>query len=74
MRAYLLSRLGQTVLVVFLALTAETWAEIQRTVRDEVPWVFLWQQHDLYGVASWIEWNPRADEKVWMFEAKVVPR
>jgi peptide/nickel transport system substrate-binding protein len=60
--------------VVFLALTAETWAEIQRTVRDEVPWVFLWQQHDLYGVASWIEWNPRADEKVWMFEAKVVPR
>jgi imidazolonepropionase-like amidohydrolase len=35
------------------------------------PWAFLWQQHDLYGVASWIDWNPRADEKVWTFEAKV---
>ena len=39
-----------------------------------VPWVFLWQQHDLYGVANWIDWTPRADEKVWMYEAKVVPR
>ncbi len=43
-------------------------------VRDEVPWVFLWQQHDLYGVANWIEWAPRADEKIWMYEAKVVAR
>ena len=41
---------------------------------DEVPWVFLWQQHDLYGVANWIEWTPRADEKVWMYEAKVIAR
>jgi peptide/nickel transport system substrate-binding protein len=43
-------------------------------VHDEAPWVFLWQQHDLYGVANWIEWTPRAGEKVWMYEAKVVPR
>jgi peptide/nickel transport system substrate-binding protein len=52
----------------------EAWAELQQMVHDEVPWVFLWQQHDLYGVANWIEWSPRADEKVWMYEAKVVPR
>ena len=44
------------------------------TAADEVPWVFLWQQHDLYGVANWIEWTPRADEKVWMYEAKVIAR
>ena len=43
-------------------------------VRDAVPWGFLWQQHDLHGVANLIEWTPRADEKVWMYEAKVVPR
>jgi peptide/nickel transport system substrate-binding protein len=49
----------------------EAWAEIQQLVRDEVPWVFLWQQHDLYGVANWIEWTPRADERVWMYEAKL---
>jgi len=52
----------------------EAWAELQRLVHAEAPWVFLWQQHDLYGVASWIEWTPRADEKVWMYEAKVVAR
>jgi peptide/nickel transport system substrate-binding protein len=52
----------------------EAWAGIQETVRQEVPWVFLWQQHDLYGVANWIEWSPRADEKVWMYEAKVAQR
>lgn len=52
----------------------DAWTQIQQMVREEVPWVFLWQQHDLYGVANWIEWKPRADEKVWMFEAKIVPR
>ena len=36
--------------------------------------MFLWQQHDLYGVAQSIEWTPRADEKVWMYDAKVVAR
>ena len=36
--------------------------------------LILWQQHDLYGVANWIHRTPRADEKVWMHEAKIVPR
>jgi peptide/nickel transport system substrate-binding protein len=53
---------------------AEAYAELQRLIHDEAPWVFLWQQHDLYGVANHIEWSPRADEKVWMYEAKVVAR
>jgi peptide/nickel transport system substrate-binding protein len=50
------------------------WAELQQLVAAEAPWVFLWQQHDLYGVANWVEWQPRADEKVWMFEAKVAKK
>src|SRR5438128_3900066 len=53
---------------------ADAYAELQKLVHDEAPWVFLWQQHDLYGVAQTIEWTPRADEKVWMYEAKVVAR
>src|SRR5881398_2309927 len=53
---------------------ADAYAELQQLVRDEAPWVFLWQQHDLYGVASHVEWSPRADEKVWMYEARVVAR
>ena len=53
---------------------ADAYAELQRLVHDQAPWVFLWQQHDLYGVANHVEWTPRADEKVWMYDAKVTPR
>jgi peptide/nickel transport system substrate-binding protein len=53
---------------------ADAYAELQKLIRDEAPWVFLWQQHDLYGVASHVEWTPRADEKVWMYEARIVAR
>jgi peptide/nickel transport system substrate-binding protein len=53
---------------------AAAYADLQKAIRDEAPWVFLWQQHDLYGVAQTVEWTPRADEKVWMYEAKIVPR
>src|SRR5213596_1490452 len=53
---------------------AEAYAELQRLVHDEAPWVFLWQQHDLYGLAQSVEWTPRADEKVWMYDAKVIAR
>jgi peptide/nickel transport system substrate-binding protein len=53
---------------------AEAYAELQRLVHDEAPWVFLWQQHDLYGVAQAVEWTPRADEKVWLYEARIVAR
>lgn len=68
------AKIAQTVTIVDPKRRQEMWAEIQQLVREEVPWVFLWQQHDLYGVANWIDWRPRADEKVWLFEAKVVPR
>jgi peptide/nickel transport system substrate-binding protein len=53
---------------------AAAYAELQKAVHDEAPWVFLWQQHDLYGVAQHVEWTPRADEKVWMYDAKIVAR
>jgi peptide/nickel transport system substrate-binding protein len=52
----------------------EAWAEIQQIVANEAPWVFLWQQHDLYGVANWLDWQPRADEKVWMYDAKIAKK
>jgi peptide/nickel transport system substrate-binding protein len=53
---------------------ADAYAELQRLVHAEAPWVFLWQQHDLYGVAQTVEWTPRADEKVWMYDARIVAR
>ena len=53
---------------------AAAYAELQKLIHDEAPWVFLWQQHDLYGVAAHVDWTPRPDEKVWMYDAKVTPR
>ncbi len=53
---------------------AAAYADLQKAVHDEAPWVFLWQQHDIYGVAQTVEWTPRADEKVWMYDAKIVAR
>jgi len=68
------AKIAQAVTIVDPKKRLEAWAELQQLVRDEVPWVFLWQQHDLYGVANWIEWTPRADEKVWMYETKIIAR
>jgi peptide/nickel transport system substrate-binding protein len=43
--------------------------KVQEALQPMAPWVPLWQQHDLYGVANWIAWQPRPDEKLWMWEA-----
>jgi peptide/nickel transport system substrate-binding protein len=67
-------KIAQAIVIVDPKRRLEAWAELQRLIHAEAPWVFLWQQHDLYGVAPWVEWSPRADEKVWMFEAKVLAR
>ena len=48
---------------------AAAFRKVQEALVPLAPWVPLWQQHDLYGVANWIAWQPRPDEKVWMWEA-----
>ncbi|HET7340714.1 MAG TPA: ABC transporter substrate-binding protein [Methylomirabilota bacterium] len=67
-------KIARAVTLVDAKARAAAYAELQKLVHDEAPWVFLWQQHDLYGVANTVEWTPRADEKVWMYDAKVVAR
>ena len=64
------AKIAEAVTIVDPKKRLEAWADLQRIVHDEAPWVFLWQQHDLYGVAGWVEWTPRADEKVWMYQAR----
>ena len=49
----------------------EAFRAVQETLKGYEPWMPLWQQHDLYAVADWLEWSPRPDEKVWMWEAGV---
>jgi len=68
------AKIGRAITIVDAKARAAAYAELQKLIHDEAPWVFLWQQHDLYGVANHVEWSPRADEKVWMYEAKIVAR
>jgi peptide/nickel transport system substrate-binding protein len=67
-------KIAKAITVVDAKGRAAAYADLQQLLREEAPWVFLWQQHDLYGVASHVEWVPRADEKVWMYDAKVIAR
>lgn len=46
------------------------WYDVQQMVYDDAGWLFLWQQHDIYGVSNMVDWDPRADEFLWLGEAK----
>lgn len=48
-----------------------TLAEIQQIVRDDAPWIFLFDLMDMFGMTERIDWKPRADEMVWAYDIKV---
>jgi len=62
--------INKSVQIVDPAARNAAFRKIQEALHPMAPWVPLWNQHDLYGVANWIAWAPRPDEKVWMWEAK----
>ena len=49
---------------------AELFREIFTIVADERVYVHLFQLENMAGVANSIDWSPRPDEYLWMFEAK----
>jgi peptide/nickel transport system substrate-binding protein len=53
------------------AARAAAWRKIQADVVQQAPWIFLWDQHDVYGVAKRVQWQPRADEQIFLFDAQV---
>lgn len=36
---------------------------------DQAPWLFLWRQPSLYGVSSDLNWEPRRDEYIFLWDA-----
>ena len=58
-------------------IAAATSAEETRTIVDEMlqvfyddgPWLHLYFQPDFYGVSNRVDWQPRPDEKVYLFNA-----
>ena len=43
---------------------AALYAQAQRIIYEDVPWITLFQQVDLYGVRSDLDWTPRPDQKI----------
>ncbi len=50
---------------------AEAMKKLQAIIQKAAPWIFLWQQHDIYGVSNRLDWEPRPDQNFSLFDAKV---
>ena len=48
-------------------LRADLYAQALDIIYEEVPWLFLFQQFDIYGVRSDIVWEPREDQIIEVF-------
>jgi len=43
------------------------YSEACRIVKEEVPFAFMYEQIDLYGVSARLNWAPRPDEKIFVY-------
>jgi len=46
---------------------AELYGEALEIIHEEVPWLFLFQQFDIYGIRADIVWQPREDQLIEVF-------
>lgn len=47
----------------------ELYRQAQEIVLEEAPWLFLYQQGDVYGVATNLNWEPLSNELIWAYSA-----
>lgn len=45
--------------------------KIEELAVDDAPLIFIWLQTDFYGVSQRLDWSPRADTRIMMFNAKL---
>ena len=50
---------------------AEYLQQIEQLIYQDPPFIFLFAQKDLYGVSNRLNWEPRQDEIIFMYEAAV---
>ncbi len=43
--------------------------EMLQVFYDDAPWLMMYFQPDFYGVSDRVDWEPRPDEKVYLFDA-----
>jgi peptide/nickel transport system substrate-binding protein len=44
------------------------YAEASQVFKEEVPCPFVYQQVDIYGVSERLNWKPRPDERLFVFD------
>ncbi len=47
----------------------ELYRQAQEILAEEAPWIFLYQQGDVYGVSTDLNWEPVANELIWAYNA-----
>jgi peptide/nickel transport system substrate-binding protein len=50
---------------------ADLLGQVQEEIREDPPFIFLFAYEDLYGVSNRLEWTPRSDELIYLFEASL---
>ncbi|MEX2534785.1 MAG: ABC transporter substrate-binding protein [Trueperaceae bacterium] len=45
--------------------------EIQQYIRDQAPYIFLYDQFDIYGISDRVEWEPWATELIPLHDAQI---
>lgn len=50
----------------------QLYGEIQRYIRDAAPYVFLYDQFDIYGISNRVSWTPWATELIPLHDAEIV--
>ena len=46
----------------------QLYAQLLRMIHDDAPWIFGYQQMDIYGVSTRLKWTPRGDESIRLTE------
>jgi peptide/nickel transport system substrate-binding protein len=42
--------------------------QAQAVAYDEAPWIWLWRPYEFYGVSNELDWTPRADGLIYLYE------
>lgn len=50
---------------------AELIQTLDRLAFEEAPWLFLWRQPSLYGASNRLNWQPRRDEYIFLWDASI---
>src|SRR5215472_14057543 len=46
----------------------QLYSQLLKMIREDAPWLFMYQQMDIYGVNNRLKWTPRGDESIRLTE------